>query len=207
MNQKLHQNHASVAFAEVIESSLQTFTAQTWQWDNPPHFGSIMSVQSGDKTLFGVVYDVKTGTLDGHRQPFAYQKTEEELKKEQPQIFEFLITTFSCLVLGHQERDSITYQWAPEPPKIHAFVSPASPVAMATLLAHDQYLHLIFNATAILPNSDELILALFKEQVTHKLLSKERQHQLLDTFSLLTGNDYRRLKLFLQRADFLHSAQ
>lgn len=195
--------NSQTAFAEVIESSLQTFTAQTWAWDNPPRFGSIVSLKSGSKTLFGVVFSVKTGALDGHRQPFAYQKTEEELKREQPQIFEFLITTFECLILGYQEKTSIIYQWAPEPPKIHTFVSPATPQELAVICALDQYLHLIFNAVAVVPNTDELLLALFKEQVDNKLLSRERLHELLETFSLLTGNDYRRLKLFLQRAAFL----
>ena len=47
---------------------------------------------------------------------------------------------------------------------------------------------------------DELLLATLKHQVDLGILNKERFTTLIKTFSLLTGNDYRRLKLFLQRA-------
>jgi len=47
---------------------------------------------------------------------------------------------------------------------------------------------------------DELLLATLKHQVDLGILNKERFTRLIETFSLLTGNDYRRLKLFLQRA-------
>lgn len=195
------------AFAEVIESSLQMFTAQTWEWDNLPRFGSVMAIETAECILFGVVYEVKTGPLDGHRQPFAYQKTEEELKREQPQIFEFLITTFSCLILGYQARNShaITYQWASKPPKIHSFVALAQEQELQRLFAQDSYLHLIFNAHTLIQNSDELLLALLKEQFDAGFLSKTRLHEMLEAFSLLSNNDYRRLKLLLQRASFLQN--
>jgi hypothetical protein len=61
-------------FAEVVESSLQSFTAQTWQWDNFPAFGSLVCVQGKQRTLFGIVYQVQTGSMDPSRYPFPYQK-------------------------------------------------------------------------------------------------------------------------------------
>lgn len=191
------------AFAEIIESSVQHFTAQTWHWDAPPTYGSIVTLKTAQSTIFGVVYAIKTGTLDGHRQPFAYQKTEEELKKEHPHIFEFLITSFSCLILGYITDHDVHYQWAPTPPKIHTFVSYASIDELQRIFASDHYLQLIFTASALIPHVDELLLALLQHQKEHHLLSKQRLNQLLDTFSLLSGNDYRRLKLLLQRANSL----
>ena len=80
------------AFSEVIDSSLHGFTAQSWQWDDFPAFGQLVTVQSGTRTLFGIVYQVHTGSMDPVRYPFPYQKTEAELLAEQPQIFEFLKT-------------------------------------------------------------------------------------------------------------------
>ncbi len=94
-------------FAEVIESSLHGWLAQSWQWDTFPSFGSIVTIQGKKRTHFGIVHQIQTGSMDPVRYPFPYQKTEEELLKEQPQIFEFLKTTFSCLIIGYQEKGSI----------------------------------------------------------------------------------------------------
>src|SRR6478609_5317855 len=95
------------AFAEVIESSLQGFTAQCWQWDNSPTFGSMVTIAGKKRTLFGLVHQMHTGSTDPVRYPFAYQKTEEELLREQPQIFAFLKTSFMCLIIGYQEGGKI----------------------------------------------------------------------------------------------------
>src|SRR5690349_14278413 len=96
-------------FAEVIESSLHGFLAQTWQWDNFPAFGSLVTVTSNKRTHLAIVHQIKTGSMDPIRYPFPYQKTEEELLAEQPQIFEFLKTAFSCLTIGYQEKGKLYY--------------------------------------------------------------------------------------------------
>jgi hypothetical protein len=186
-------------FAEIIESSLHSFTAQSWQWDKFAHFGSLVKVDSGTKQIFAVVHQVQTGSMDPNRTPFVYQKTEQELLKEQPQIFSFLKTTFSCLILGYQEKGNIQYTISPEPPKIHAFVSPMDTDSLKTFFYQDTYLHTLFNAADQIYNLDELLLALFKQQKELDILNKTKLHQLIETFSILSGNDYRRLKLFLQR--------
>ena len=125
--------------------------------------------------------------------------TEEELKKEQPQIFSFLKTTFSCITLGFQEKGSLHYMLAPEPPKIHALIRPADDEEFRCFFATEQYLHVLFAASATVFNLDELLLALLQRQALLHALSPGKLQAFLDTYSLLTGNDYRRLKLFLQR--------
>lgn len=110
------------AFAEVIESSLHSFTAQSWQWNTFPAFGSFVAIKNGVSTIYAVVHHIQTGSMDPQRTPFTYQKTEEELLAEQPQIFAFLKTTFSCAILGYTHKGAINYTVSPEPPKIHAFV-------------------------------------------------------------------------------------
>jgi hypothetical protein len=188
------------AFAEVIESSLHGFLAQSWQWDTFPAFGSIVTIETKERILFGIVHEVKTGSMDSVRYPFPYQKTEEELLLEQPQIFEFLKTTFSCLTIGYKQNGKIFYLLAPEPSKIHAFVMPASKTLCSQFFDSDMYLHLLFGMSNQILHLDELLLATLKHQVALGILTKERLTKFVETFSLLTGNDYRRLKLFLQRA-------
>lgn len=188
-------------FAEIIESTLQTWRAQSWKWDTFPPFGSLITIESGNRTIFGIVCQIETGSMDPGRYPFPYQKTEEELLREQPQIFEFLRTTFVCLTVGYQEHGTITYQLAPQPPKIHAFARAATPEEAATFFADNRYLHLIFNFAHQVTNIDELLLAVLKQRNTK--LSAATVKELADSFALLTGNDYRRLKLLLQRVQQL----
>lgn len=188
-------------FAEIIESSLHVWRAQCWKWNEVPSYGSLMAVNSVGRTIFGIVYAIQTGSSDPSRLPYAYQKTEEELMHEQPQIFEFLQTTFSCLTLGYQEHDKHYYQLSPEPPKIHAFVCYATKEQLLAFFKKEMYLHLLFSNSAINNSVDELLLALLKRLSDHKLLEKEDFSRFIQTFSLLTGNDYRRLKLFLQRVE------
>ncbi len=187
------------AFAEVIESSLYGFLAQSWQWNQFPIFGSMISVQTDKRILCGIVHQVQTGSMDPVRYPFAYQKTEVELMAEQPQIFEFLKTTFNALIIGYQEKEKFYYVSAPEPAKIHAFVTSMPTDLCKQFFYHDRYLHLLFGLQNQLFNLDELLLALVKYQVELGIMNQEKITSFIDSFCLLTGNDYRRLKLFLQR--------
>jgi hypothetical protein len=192
--------NAAKPFGEVVESSLSIFKAQCWKWDTLPSFGSLVTVPFKERTLFGIVYDIQTGSLDGNRTVFAYQKTEQELMQEQPQIFEFLCTTFSCLIAGYTENNTLLYQLAPEPPKMHTFVYPASDDYRASFFSSEQYLPLLFSFAHHIFSLDELLLALLKQASDTHMLTQEALSRFIEIFSLLTANDYRRLKLFLQRA-------
>ncbi len=196
MNQKTNK-----AFSEVIESSLHGFTAQCWQWDDFPAFGELVTIQSGTRTLFGIVHQVHTGSMDPVRYPFPYQKTEAELLAEQPQIFEFLKTTLQCITAGYLENNKIYYLVSPEPPKIHSFVNHTQAELSRRFFADPGYLHLIFGQGAMIQGLDELLLALLKQQAALNIINQNMIEKFVDSFSLLTGNDYRRLKLFLQRAE------
>lgn len=189
------------AFAEVIESSLTGFLAQSWQWNSFPSFGSLITVNSGIRKTIAIVHQIQTGSMDPIRYPFPYQKTEEELLSEQPQIFEFLKTTFSCLIIGYQEKGTINYVLAPEPVKIHAFVEPIETDLCKQFYYAPTYLHVLFGFSSTIANIDELLLAIIKNQKTLQCMTEEKFQQFIHTFSLLTGNDYRRLKLFLQRVE------
>jgi hypothetical protein len=107
---------------EVIGSSIKSWSGVCWQWDVVPQFGQLLAVSSGNVQILGVVSDIQTGSIDAGRVPFAYQKTEEELMREQPQIFEFLRTTFTCLIVGYREGNKNIHSFAQKPPQIHSFI-------------------------------------------------------------------------------------
>lgn len=188
------------ALAEVTESSLHTFTAQCWEREVIPPFGSLVTIVTPERTLFGLVHAIKTGSMDSSRYPFPFKKTEEELRNEQPQIFDFLTTAVTCITLGYLEKGQIFYLASPEPAKMHANVQPATQDQYQRFFSSSHYLHLIFNQASLLGSVDELLLALLKNLKNRGLLTKETTSSFLETFALLTGNDYRHIKLFLQRA-------
>lgn len=191
-------------FAEVIEASLEGWTAQSWQWDKFPSFGSIVVIENKDRTLFGIVNQIQTGSMDPVRHPFVYKKTEEELLNEQPQIFEFLKTTFSCLTIGYQEKNSIFHMFAPQPPKIHSFVREISEKECLIFFKNIQYLQVLFGQSGKIFNLDELLLALLANLAKFNILNDNYFDEFIEIFSLLTNNDYRRLKLFLKRTDLIY---
>lgn len=189
------------SFAEVMESSLQTFIGQCWQWNSIPTFGSLVTITQENKTIFGIIYQIQTGSSDPVRYPFPYKKTPEELMAEQPQIFEFLKTTFACVALGYQEKSKIFYLIPEKPPPIHSFISTASTQEIKFFFSNKNYLPLLFNTGTAIPCLDELLLAILKQQAKLAMLTDTHMNEFISSFSLLSGNDYRRLKLFLQRVE------
>src|SRR5689334_4954716 len=98
-----HNKSFHTPFAEVIESSIDTALVQSWQWDVFPRFGSLVEILHKEYSILGLVTGITTGSMDPVRYPFPYQKTEDELMAEQPQIFEFLKTTFKIQVVGYTQ--------------------------------------------------------------------------------------------------------
>lgn len=198
---------SSQPFAEVIASSLATYTAQCWKWDTAPEFGSLVSTSHGDHTIWGIVSNIETGSSDAQRYPFPYQKTEEELKAEHPQIFEFLATTFQVTIVAYQQNERIFYTLPAQPAKIHSFVSPASVESCTRFFSSPSFLPPLFAAPPQGPHVDELLLAVCRNVARNGLLTPALFEQYYHTFSLLIGNDYRRLKLLLQRINASHAQQ
>ena len=194
------------AFAEIVESSLHNWKAHSWQWDSFPAYGSLVTISQGNTIHIGLVYEVTTGSMDPTRYPFPFQKTEEELLVEQPQIFEFLRTTFSSITLGYYAKGSLYYTAPPHPAKMHAFIEPISHELRMQFFSKTFYIHRIFSLTSYITNIDDLLIAMLLEQNTYKPISRKNFTQFMQTYSLLTGNEYRRIKLFLQRMPFISSS-
>ncbi len=190
--------------AEIIESSLTTWTAQAWQWKQYPPFGSLVVAHTETKKIMGIVYAIATGAQDAHRTPYAYQKTEQELLAEQPHIFAFLKTAFSCATVGFTHQDTIIHQLCPQPPTLHTFVRLATTDELIMFLRSSDFLHLLFSAQ-LNHTIEELLLAFVQHTHTYQKISPACFNSFIttciDTFYFLTNHDYRRLKLFLQRLE------
>lgn len=188
---------------EVVNSSLSQWSTQAWQYDNYPDFGSVICIESGDTLIFGVVYYIRTGSDDPTRQPFAYQKSEEELRQEQPQIFEFLKTEFSCVPLGYQEGVNFIFAMPPKPPRIHSFARLATLEELKSLANNVGIVQALFSQYAKIDYFEELLLAFLRYLSQYSLVSRKLLLQVSEHLSLVTASDYRRLKLFMDRVGSL----
>lgn len=194
-------------FGEIIESTLTEWKVACWHRDIAPAFASPVVAQRGDTTIFGIIIGMQTGSIEPGRSPFAFQKTEEELMRDQPHIFSLLQTTCRCIVLGYRQHEKTYYQIPAHPPKIHAFVRPASDRELQLFFAHTAYAHMLLNNEALALSGGEIMLALFKHLHEKNLLTERHIHQCAHLFSMLSGNDYRTLKLFLQRVEHMLSVR
>lgn len=194
-------------YAEVVASNLSTYTAQCWKWDTAPEFGSLVCTPHGTSIIWGIVSNIETGSSDPQRYPFPYQKTQAELKAEHPQIFEFLATTFHVTIVAYQHEGRIHYTLPAQPAKIHSFVSPATTEACTRFFSSPAFLPPLFATPPGGPNVDELLLAVCRQVAASGLLTPTLFERYYHTFSLLIGNDYRRLKLLLQRINASHAQQ
>lgn len=195
-------------FAEVITSSLWDCAAQCWQFNQAPAYGSLLVIEDQSTKYFGLVCEINTGSLDTVRLPIAYQKTEQELQQELPQIFEFLKTTFTCLLVGYQEQvdhkaNQLIYTAPAVPPKIHMFVRISTASELELFFHSYQFLHLLFSRANQMHNQiDELLLAVF-QRAKSRLDLITKIDEFTELFALLVGRDYQRLRLFFGRLELI----
>ena len=64
--------------------------------------------------------------LNPNRRATAYGLTEQQLREEQPQIFELLKTEFEAVIIGYGDDKGPQQVLPPQPPGIHSFVFPCS---------------------------------------------------------------------------------
>lgn len=194
-------------FGEIIESSLTQWRGQCWEWDYFPPLGSLVCIKTDHHVLYGIINDVHTGSSDPSREPYAYRKTEEELRQQQPQIFSFLKTTFTCIPLGFKNEQQILYQLPPTPPKIHAFVTHADDQELSTFFAKTDYIHLLAHSSLAQAHIDELLLALLYQLTQHSLCTWQYTEDFIKQYMLITANDYKRTKIMSQRVQELVKRQ
>ncbi len=191
-----HNNY----FGEIIESSITHFVFQTWDWKMQTPFGSVVMVKNKNETIYGIVYQIKTGSHEGDRQVYAYQKPLEELEIEQPHIFSFLKTTVYALPLGYKKNNAIIGSLPLKPCLIHAFVGHASIDELKALFTKNcTYLNHLFALQQDLFNLDELLFGLITFQESVDSFFKNNRENFLSAYSLLIGNDYKRLQFFIEK--------
>ncbi len=194
------QQKTDIPFAEVMSSTLLSATAQCWQWNTPPTFGSLVWITNAPYSFLGIVTTITTAPADSFRTPIAYQKTPEQLQREQPQIFEFLATTFTIHVMGYQTENNSTilFRTPPRPSAIHAFVSTIDHHQALQIITNNLFLTNLIAHGHIIENLDDVLLATLHDTTQAIPCALEQLKDVGLQYAQFMASDYRRTKRFLQ---------
>ena len=189
----------TAAFAEIIASSLHTFSACCWKWNITPEFGSLVKVKQNDKTMYAIVYNIKTTSLDPMRDIHVYQKTEEEMYQEYPHLFDFLKTTFEALVIGYLEHSQYYYARLKTPIKLYSFTEYATEEELQLFFSDPQSMNLLLHPGILIEQYEDLLCSVIKIQKKLNVLSHDRLATVMSQYALSTNASYRHLKTFFDR--------
>ena len=170
---------------------------------NPPP-AILNSGVSLPPAVYALVYGANTASLEPNRRPSALGfADEDEMRRQQPQIFELLRTEFSGILIAYSDGSDkpLRRHLPPLPPRIHSRVYPCSP-AETRLLTED----LSFLRGLLLPSggalagvpSDELAAACLRMA---RPAHPDDQAFLLKagrTLATLLATDYERLQAILR---------
>ncbi|MGQ4809169.1 hypothetical protein NKDENANG_02580 [Candidatus Entotheonellaceae bacterium PAL068K] len=181
---------------EVIGSSNTEFIAESVLLHDSPAFGSYIKVKGGE-TLYAVVFNSYTHSLEPNRLAIAYHRSEQELRDEQPQIFELLKTKFEAAIIAYESEGAIRHHLPPQPPRLHSFVYNCHPMEIRRLTSHFWFFRLLM-AVEKAPR-DELIAAAIRsayaERPDDRAFLVKAGKQLIK----LIGDDYETLASIVQR--------
>lgn len=191
---------------EVIQATTMDFMAQCLKQNldqltlpKPPPFGSFVKVdcQESEINIIGVIYRVETGSIDNVHRPIAMNLTRQELREQQPQIFDLLKTDFYALIIGYQENNKIYQYLPPHPPQIHDFVYTCNEKEVRKITQNLDFLRTILESTC--NPTDELIAATLRIYYQINGQNKEFLIKAGKELSSLLKDDYDRLKGILKR--------
>jgi hypothetical protein len=191
------------AIAEVIESSTRQFTAEVYREVDPPAFGSWVRVpHDNGTTLFALVSHVEMNSYEPNRRTVALGKTNDELRREMPQVMELLRTTVRAQVLACTDAEGTVRQTLPpQPPGIHDFVYPCSEEHVRQIGPPFDFIRTLVQQPDPAVPVDDLLVAVLQrireaygeEKGTEALVGAGR------SLSRLLDDDHERLQSILRR--------
>jgi hypothetical protein len=181
---------------EVIQSSTRGFVARSQNVGESPSFGYFVKTE-GEPVVYGLVYEILTESEEQGRRPKAYGMPIEELRREQPQIFELLKTEFHVLTIAYSEKGKVRFSLPPLPPPIHSFVYECSKGEMEKLTSQDFFLRTIISSTNV--PVDDLIIAALRYAQDSREFDKSYIVRMGKSLARIFKDDYERLSSVLRR--------
>lgn len=181
---------------EVIGSSNTEFIAESALLHDSPPFGSFIKIQSRE-TIYAVVFNAYTHSLEPNRLAIAYHRSEQELRDEQPQIFELLKTKFEAVIIGYESDGVIRHHLPPQPPRLHSFVYACQPIEVRRLTSQFKFFRFLLGVEKA--PRDELIAGTIRAANTVRKGERAFLVQAGKELLRLIGDDYEMLASILQR--------
>ena len=201
------QRETTIEYAgEVIESSTSELVAEARELDAAPAFGSLVHVEADFSTV-GVVFNISTQSIEPGRRAMAFGMSANDLRMQQPQIFELLRTHFQVHVLGYMEGADPVQVLPPQPAPVHSFVHECDDELVKQWTASDEYLRNLLNRPAQRLPADDLVIALVRRALRAHDGVRETAPETAREFGMRTGkqlarllrDDYDRLGSILRR--------
>lgn len=181
---------------EVIGSSNTELIAESALLHDSPPFGSFIKIQSRE-TIYAVVFNAYTHSLEPNRLAIAYHRSEQELRDEQPQIFELLKTKFEAVIIGYESDGVIRHHLPPQPPRLHSFVYACQPIEVRRLTSQFKFFRFLLGVEKA--PRDELIAGTIRAANTVRKGERAFLVQAGKELLRLIGDDYEMLASILQR--------
>ena len=181
---------------EVIGSSNTEFIAESALLHDSPPFGSFIKIQSRE-TIYAVVFNAYTHSLEPNRLAIAYHRSEQELRDEQPQIFELLKTKFEAVIIGYESDGVIRHHLPPQPPRLHSFVYACQPIEVRRLTSQFKFFRFLLGVEKA--PRDELIAGAIRAANIVRKGERAFLVQAGKELLRLIGDDYEMLASILQR--------
>lgn len=176
---------------EIVETSTTEFTTECYELNQVPAFGSLVKTSSDKDIIYGIVFDVSTGSIDPSRKPTVLGSPEtssDELLSKQPQLKKLLRTSFKAIVVGYNNKRFLP----PFPPRLHETVTMLSEKEIDGFEMNFEYLK------ALLEISDDLVAAHIRYMCQG---DKEKALKAAKVVTEYLKNDHQRLTDILKRLE------
>jgi hypothetical protein len=121
---------------EIVETAVEELTAQSCRFGVAPPFGGFVKVELPERTIYGLVYAIQSGSIDPGGRPVVRghgDVRDQAIYAENPDLEQVLLTEFSALVIGFAEGDALRAYLPPQPAPLHWSVYECSAAEAAQL--------------------------------------------------------------------------
>lgn len=196
-----HPDHV----AEVIETATTEFLAQCLDGESldfpvAPPFGSLVKAvdEEAGSEIYAVVYYATTSPIDSVHRARAMGLSFQQLRDEQPQIFDMLKTEFKAAIIGYRASDRRLFQHLPpRPPFVHQAVYRCTQPETALFSTHLDFLRTLLQVSGA--PADELLAATVRHCHHAHNYARPWLVEVGREISQLLKDDYDRLSAVLRR--------
>jgi hypothetical protein len=146
---------------------------------------------------YAIVYHSTTAPIDNVHRARALGLSRQQLREEQPQIFEMLKTEFRAVIVGYREGRSTCQYLPPYPPQVHDLVFACTSPETSRFYQGLDFLRTLLQLSGA--PTDELVAAALRQGYVAQGRSREWLLRAGREVSLLLKDDYDRLGAIVRR--------